>query len=137
MGIVVGIVGAVVLAVAALADSLGIGEGHTFGWLQTLGVVLGALILLIGLAIVVGWIPTRRKTVVTSGSRRHDHHDGGRGVAARGGAASPLADDLTLTRLARYPGRESVYPRGDRCWPTAYGSCSSPSWSSRSSRSSS
>lgn len=68
MGIVVGIVGAVVLAVAALADSLGIGEGHTFGWLQTLGVVLGALILLIGLAIVVGWIPTRRKTVVTSGS---------------------------------------------------------------------
>jgi len=66
MGIVVGIVGAVVLAVAALADSLGIGEGHTFGWLQTLGVVLGALILLIGLAIVVGWIPTRRKTVVTS-----------------------------------------------------------------------
>ena len=89
MGIVVGIVGAVVLAVAALADSLGIGEGHTFGWLQTLGVVLGALILLIGLAIVVGWIPTRRKTVVTSGSRRHDHHDGGRGVAARGGAASP------------------------------------------------
>jgi len=67
MGIVVGIVGAVVLAVAALGDSLGIGEGHTFGWLQTLGVVLGALILLVGLAIVVGWIPTRRQTVVTSG----------------------------------------------------------------------
>lgn len=67
IGVVVGLVGAVVLAVAALGDTLGIGEGHTFGWLQILGVVLGAVILLIGLAIVVGWIPTRRKTVVTSG----------------------------------------------------------------------
>ena len=30
-GIVVGLIGAVVLVVSALADPLGIGEGHTFG----------------------------------------------------------------------------------------------------------
>jgi hypothetical protein len=68
-GIVVGLIGAVVLAVSALADTLGIGEGHTFGWLQTLGVVLGAVILLLGIAIAAQWVPVpgRRRTVVTSG----------------------------------------------------------------------
>jgi hypothetical protein len=68
-GIVVGLIGAVVLAVSALADTLGIGEGHTFGWLQTLGVILGAVILLLGLAIAAQWVPVpgRRRTVVTNG----------------------------------------------------------------------
>jgi hypothetical protein len=68
-GIVVGLIGAVVLAVSALADTLGIGEGHTFGWLQILGVILGAVILLLGLAIATQRVPVpgRRRTVVTSG----------------------------------------------------------------------
>jgi hypothetical protein len=68
-GIVVGLIGAVVLVVSALADPLGIGEGHTFGWLQILGVILGALILLLGLAIAAKRVPVpgRRRTVVTSG----------------------------------------------------------------------
>ncbi len=70
VGIVVGLIGAVVLAVSALADTLGIGEGHTFGWLQILGTILGAVILLLGLAIAAQWVPVpgrRRTTVVTSG----------------------------------------------------------------------
>jgi hypothetical protein len=69
MGIVVGLIGAVVLAVSALADTLGIGEGHTFGWLQILGVILGAVILLLGVVIAAQWVPVpgRRRTVVTSG----------------------------------------------------------------------
>ena len=68
-GIVVGLIGAVVLAVSALADTLGIGEGHTFGWLQILGVILGAVILLLGLAIATQRVPVpgRKRTVVTSG----------------------------------------------------------------------
>jgi hypothetical protein len=68
-GIVVGLIGAVVLAVSALADTLGIGEGHTFGWLQILGVILGAVILLLGLAIASQRVPVpgRKRTVVTSG----------------------------------------------------------------------
>jgi hypothetical protein len=68
-GIVVGLIGAVVLAISALADPLGIGEGHTFGWLQILGVILGAVILLLGLAIAAQRVPVpgRRRTIVTSG----------------------------------------------------------------------
>jgi hypothetical protein len=70
-GIVVGLIGAVILAISALADPLGIGEGHTFGWLQILGVVLGAVILLLGLAIASQWVPVpvRRRTVVTDGTQ--------------------------------------------------------------------
>jgi hypothetical protein len=34
--------------------------------LQILGVVLGAVILQLGLTIIVGWRPTRRRTVVAS-----------------------------------------------------------------------
>jgi hypothetical protein len=69
MGIVVGLIGAVVLAISALADTLGLGEGHTFGWLQILGVILGAVILLLGVVIAAQWVPVpgRRRTVVTSG----------------------------------------------------------------------
>lgn len=61
--------GAVVLVVSALADPLGIGEGHVFGWLQILGVILGAVIVLLGLAIVAQRVPVpgRKRTVVTSG----------------------------------------------------------------------
>ena len=62
-------IGAVVLVVSALADPLGIGEGHVFGWLQILGVILGAVILLLGLAIAAQRIPVPglRRTTVTSG----------------------------------------------------------------------
>src|SRR4029453_15241439 len=57
LGIVLVLVGGVGTVIAALADPLGIGEGHTFGWLQILGTILGALVLLLGLAIVAEWVP--------------------------------------------------------------------------------
>jgi hypothetical protein len=36
---------------------LGIGEGHVFGWLQLTGVVLGAAVTLLGLALAMEWVP--------------------------------------------------------------------------------
>lgn len=49
--------GAVGIAVSALADPLGIGEGNVFGWLQITGVVIGAVVALLGLAIATEWVP--------------------------------------------------------------------------------
>ena len=37
-------VGVVVLALSALADPIGIGEGSGIGWKQVVGVVVGALV---------------------------------------------------------------------------------------------
>src|SRR5437870_4128634 len=57
LGIVLVLVGAVGTAIAALADPIGIGEGHTFGWLQLTGVIIGGLVILLGLAMVMEWVP--------------------------------------------------------------------------------
>jgi LPXTG-motif cell wall-anchored protein len=46
--VVIGI-GALLVLVALFADPLGLGRSPGFGWRQTLGVVVGALILLGGL----------------------------------------------------------------------------------------
>jgi hypothetical protein len=56
-GIVLALVGAVGLAIAALADPLGIGEGEVFGWLQVTGVVLGGVVALLGVAVAGEWVP--------------------------------------------------------------------------------
>ena len=57
LGIAVAVIGALGTAVAALADPLGIGEGEVFGWLQITGVIIGALITLLGLALALEWVP--------------------------------------------------------------------------------
>jgi hypothetical protein len=57
MGIVIAMVGAVGTAIAALADPLGIGEGHVFGWLQLTGVIVGAVVILFGLVMAMEWMP--------------------------------------------------------------------------------
>ena len=62
LGIVVALVGAVGTAVAALADPLGIGEGDVFGWLQITGVIIGAVVTLLGLAIAMSWVPYPGRT---------------------------------------------------------------------------
>lgn len=42
-------VGAVVLILSALADPIGLGSGGTaFGWKQTVGVVVGAIVVALG-----------------------------------------------------------------------------------------
>ncbi len=70
VGILLLIVGAVGTAVAALADPLGIGTEGVFGWLQITGVVIGAVVTLLGLAIAAEWVPVPgRTTSVTSGSQ--------------------------------------------------------------------
>ena len=57
MGIVVALVGAVGVAIAALANPLGIGETEVFGWLQITGVIVGAVVTLLGLAMAMEWVP--------------------------------------------------------------------------------
>lgn len=49
VGAVVGAAGAILLVLSAFADSFGYGE-EGFGWLQTVGVVIGAAALVLGLA---------------------------------------------------------------------------------------
>jgi hypothetical protein len=67
MGLVLAIAGAVGTAVSALADPLGIGEGEVFGWLQITGVIIGAVVILLGLAIAAEWVPLPGRAA--SGSR--------------------------------------------------------------------
>ena len=55
--------GAVLVVVSALADSLGLGEGGGFGWKQTVGVVVGAVLALVGGAV------ARRRHGAESSSR--------------------------------------------------------------------
>jgi hypothetical protein len=42
------IVGIVIVLLSALADPLGLGRSPGFGWWQTLGVIVGALVILVG-----------------------------------------------------------------------------------------
>jgi hypothetical protein len=60
VGVVVALVGGALVVVSALADPLGIGGvDDTFGWKQITGVVVGGLVLILGLALGMGWIPRR------------------------------------------------------------------------------
>jgi hypothetical protein len=43
------IVGILVVLISALADSLGLGRHPGFGWVQGLGVIIGALAIAVGL----------------------------------------------------------------------------------------
>jgi hypothetical protein len=43
------IVGILIVLIAALADPLGLGRSPGFGWRQTLGVIVGALVIVAGL----------------------------------------------------------------------------------------
>jgi hypothetical protein len=81
LGLVLVLVGAVGIAVSALADALGIGEGDVFGWLQIAGVVIGGIATRLGLALAMEWVPVARRqasassasgpqTTVIEGSKR-------------------------------------------------------------------
>lgn len=63
LGLVLVIAGALGAVVSALADPLGIGEGNVFGWLQITGVVIGAVVVLLGLVIAMEWVPYPGRTV--------------------------------------------------------------------------
>ena len=71
LGIVLFLVGAVATAIAALANPLGIGEEEVFGWLQITGVIVGAVVALLGLAMAMSWVPYpgRRADTVTTGTQ--------------------------------------------------------------------
>ena len=56
-------VGVVVLALSALADPIGIGEGGGMGWKQVVGIVVGALVALWGAVVL------RRAALRTSETR--------------------------------------------------------------------
>jgi hypothetical protein len=71
IGVLFLIGGAVGTAVAALADPLGIGEGHIFGWLQITGVVIGAVVTLLGLAIATEWVPIPGRTARGTGASQN------------------------------------------------------------------
>lgn len=64
------IVGGVGIVVSALADPLGIGEGEVFGWLQITGVVIGAVLTLLGVAFAADWVsfPGRSRQVEQVGT---------------------------------------------------------------------
>lgn len=71
VGILIALLGAAGAVVSALADPLDIGEGHTFGWLQILGLVLGIVAFLVGLALAADRVPMRRRdaTAVATGTQ--------------------------------------------------------------------
>ena len=48
------VVGAALLAVSALADPIGLGDGGGTGWKQILGMVAGAVVIVVGLALMRG-----------------------------------------------------------------------------------
>ena len=50
-GFAIAAIGIVVLAVAALADHIGIGDSDEFGWKQIVGVVVGVAIVVFGIII--------------------------------------------------------------------------------------
>jgi hypothetical protein len=56
-GFVVVLIGAAGLVISALADPIGVGQADGFGWLQILGVILGAVVMLLGLAMAMEWMP--------------------------------------------------------------------------------
>jgi len=51
VGSIVTAIGAVLLVLSALADPVGLGEGGGFGWKQTAGVIVGAVVVVVGLAL--------------------------------------------------------------------------------------
>ena len=53
-GIVVAL-GAVLLLVSALAEPIGLGDGDGFGWKQTIGVIIGAGVMVVGFALMYFW----------------------------------------------------------------------------------
>ena len=71
VGILLLIVGAVGTAIAALADPLGIGTEGVFGWLQITGVVIGAVVTLLGLAITAEWFPVPGRTARDAGASQN------------------------------------------------------------------
>jgi len=71
VGIVLALAGVAGIAISALADPLGIGEGHVFGWLQITGVIIGAVVTLLGLALTMDWVPiARRGTTAPGGTQQ-------------------------------------------------------------------
>jgi hypothetical protein len=56
-GFSVALIGAAGLVISALADPIGVGQAEGFGWLQILGVILGAVVMLLGLAMAMEWVP--------------------------------------------------------------------------------
>lgn len=70
LGLLLALGGAVGVVVSALADPLGIGEGQVFGWLQITGVILSAVVALLGVAIASEWVPVAgRRTDAAAGSQ--------------------------------------------------------------------
>jgi hypothetical protein len=72
LGIVVFLLGAVAAVISALANPLGIGETEVFGWLQITGVIVGAVVALLGLALSMEWVPypgRPRDTTVAQGGQ--------------------------------------------------------------------
>jgi hypothetical protein len=70
LGIVVTIIGVIGLFLSLLADPLGIGEGEVFGWLQITGTIISALVTLLGIAMLMEWVPypgRRTETVAAGG----------------------------------------------------------------------
>lgn len=65
---VVALVGAVGTAIAALANPLGIGETEVFGWLQITGVIVGAVVTLLGLAMAMEWVPYPGRSRAAAGN---------------------------------------------------------------------
>jgi hypothetical protein len=83
IGILLVLGGAAGVAVAALADELGIGEGHVFGWLQITGVIVGGAVALLGLVLALDWVPF------------------GRAAPGAGGAAGGSAPQTTVVESSR------------------------------------
>jgi hypothetical protein len=71
LGIVIALVGAAATAIAALANPLGLGEDEVFGWLQITGVIVGAVVTLLGLALAMEWVPYPRRTTTTATSAQN------------------------------------------------------------------
>ena len=65
LGFVIALIGAAGIVISALADPLGIGQAEGFGWLQILGVILGIVVMLVGLAIAMEWVPYGARTADT------------------------------------------------------------------------
>jgi hypothetical protein len=71
LGILIALVGAAATAIAALANPLGLGEDEVFGWLQITGVIVGAVVTLLGLALAMEWVPYPRRTTTTATSAQN------------------------------------------------------------------
>jgi hypothetical protein len=76
IGIVLVLLGAIGVAISALADPLGIGEGEVFGWLQITGVIVSSVVTLLGVAIATEWVPLPgRRSAVAGGSQTNIIHE--------------------------------------------------------------